>query len=99
MIVEFQDFVKWLAAQEIKFIREQYADGEVDFIDPTTGSHKDFTVLWGLVGDFRDKNGLPYICHDEDGNEITPEQYFQIIKKIRKETDGQSTLPKGEKTP
>lgn len=88
MIVELEDFAKWCATQEWQFIREQFEDGEKDFIDPTTKNHKDFVMLWEMVGIFRKMHGLPYIIYDPEGNEITEAEYYEILSKICEEYGG-----------
>lgn len=90
MIVELEDFAKWCAIQEWQYIREQFEDGEKDFIDLTTKNHKKFENLWFMLGRFREKYGMPHICYDPEGNEITEEEYYQILSDIYKEYEGKS---------
>lgn len=90
MILEFEeDFVKYCAKTEWQFIKEQLEDGETDFIDPTTGNHKHFVGLWEMVGDFREKHGLPYIIYDPEGNPITEFEYFEILKEYFRKYGGE----------
>jgi len=84
MIIELEDFAKWCAIQEWAYIKEQFEDGEKNFIDSTTHNHKDFVLLWEMIGDFRRKHGLPYVCYDPEGKEITEARYYEILKEYVK---------------
>jgi len=77
-IVEFEDFVQFMADMQLHYIEEQFADGELDCINQFH-NHEEFEAFWNAVCRFREIHGLPYKCYGYRGEEITTERYYELM--------------------
>lgn len=79
-IVEFEDFVKYMAKESFEYIESQFADGEFDCIS-VDGNHKDFDAMWHSIAGFRETHKLPYIIYGKDGEVIG----YHIVDEVKHE--------------
>ena len=84
MIIEFEDFIKWLGACYWDYVKTAFEDKEPK---AKILKNESWETTWFLVRDFAEAQGVEIGIIGPDGDEITDKEYYQLVDKIQAEVN------------